>query len=159
MMEVGQLRGMNAAAKNAVVLGTLNCCSRRLYPQGNGTPEGRAFAHLTLDPDLAAMLLDDEPTDVEAKPQTGITPTLWLDIRRLIEAFPDPRLNVGRQSWPLVAHRDARHAFPHAHVHPDLPGTGGILAGVIQIVGEHLRNAHRIGLNIDLARPLNMQAQ
>jgi len=100
MMEVGQLRGMNAASKNTVVLGTRNCRSRRLYPQGNGTPEGRAFAHLTLDPYLAAMLLDDEPTDVEAKPQADFAPALRLDIRRLIEVLPDLRLNAGAIPGP-----------------------------------------------------------
>jgi hypothetical protein len=56
------------------------------------------------------------------------------------------RQRFGRDADPGVAHRDQRHPVLAPDLDPDAAARIGVLGGVVEQVGEHLGQAHAVGL-------------
>ena len=106
----------------------------------NGCPGALASA---LDPDPAAMPLDDTAADRESEPEPGIA--LGRRVVRPPERFEDRRLRTRRETDAVVTNNQEGAAVVRPQRQADLTAVGRVLGGVVEEVAEDLFETIRVG--------------
>src|SRR5262249_34915677 len=100
--------------------------------------EGCTFAERRLNPNAAAMHLDDLLGDGE--PETSATSGLGQRAVDLVELLEDASSLVIGNAWPRIGHADVEVVVDRLGTHTHLAGIGE-LDGVADEDEEHLREA------------------
>src|SRR5690606_27639115 len=102
---------------------------------------------LAMGLDAAAVRLDQRFHEREAEPEAAaVTLEGTVD---LLEHLENALELLGRNPDPVVAHDDHDVPFAELHAEPHVAAGGRVLRGVAQQVREHLREADRIGVELD----------
>src|SRR5262245_40082578 len=103
------------------------------WRQWKSKPEGGALTRGTIQPNHAAMTLDDSLADVQAEPQPQRRAAAHLDARYPVEDIPDMGQILRRNAFAVVSYLHARPSGGEQYAHDNWLVDFGILQRVGQI--------------------------
>src|SRR4051812_25929710 len=122
------------------------CSPEKSGARRDGEAEDAAVARDALDPNSAAVELDDDLTNRQA--ESGAAVGLCIGRLDLAEPFEDPLTRFGRYAAPMITNREGRDAARITERREKNPSIGGRkLDRVADEVREHLHDAIVIGVD------------